>query len=472
MHWHLKHEAHGTTPWPVQTEALRRAEGRARYGHFLEQGLGKTAINLNEYIEFGDVDLNIVLAPASFVLDWTLAPAEWGLDFLHTGTWHHDELPFDWESGVYSIAHETLRGSQRARDELAELFQSRRCMLTFDESTGIKNPQSLLAKYCMGELVKHAVRVRELNGTPMVQNALDYYAQLRLLGECAGMNQYAFRNRFCIMGGFMGRQIKGIRNEDELGRILDSCSFRALKRDWRKDMPEQIPVPVHLEMTDAQWKHYTTMMDEFYALVGDDEEVSTDMVLTQRIKLQQISSCMLMKDGRAFWLEQPKNNPKLNAALALMDSGHGKMIVVYFFDPSGRMLIEEFEKQGLKPAWITGGMEAHEIVEQKRRFNDDPDCRVLVGQIDQTSRGHTLLGKKGKDRCYRIFYYETSLSLMHVLQMNDRNHRGEQDETCYLYWPIASPIDQLNVDILTRKKTQAEFMDAIVKEVRKGRVSP
>lgn len=470
MRWHLKHELHGRKPWPVQAEALRRAEGRARYGHFLEQGLGKTAVALNEYVEFGDVDLNIVLAPASFVLDWTLAPAEWGLGFLRTGTWHRDLLPFDWDSGVYAIAHETLRGSERARTELSELFQQRRCMLTFDESTGIKNPQSLLAKYCLSDLSKRAVRVRELNGTPIVQNALDYYAQLRLLGECNGMNPYAFRNRFCIMGGYMGRQIKGIRNEEELARILDRCSFRALKRDWRKDMPEQVEVPIHLEMTDNQIRHYRTMMEEFFALVGNDEEVSADIVLTQRIKLQQISSCMLMKEGRAFWLEQPKNNPKLNASLALMDSGHGKMIVVYFFDPSGRMLIEQYEKLGLKPAWITGGMRAEDIIGQKRRFNDDPDCRILVGQIDQTSRGHTLLGKKGKDRCYRIFYYETSLSLMHVLQMNDRNHRGDQDETCYLYWPIAGPIDQLNVDILTRKRSQAEGMDAIVKLVREHRV--
>jgi hypothetical protein len=54
--------------------------------------------------------------------------------------------------------------------------------------------------------------------------------------------------------------------------------------------------------------------------------------------------------------------------------------------------------------------------------------------------------------------------------MNDRNHRGEQDETCYLYWPIASPIDQINVDILTKKKSMAAGMDALIREVRKFRL--
>jgi hypothetical protein len=39
-----------------------------------------------------------------------------------------------------------------------------------------------------------------------------------------------------------------------------------------------------------------------------------------------------------------------------------------------------------------------------------------------------------------------------------------------LYWPICSPIDQVNVDILTKKKTMAQGMDALVKEVRKFRL--
>lgn len=466
--WHLKHETYGRKPWPVQEAYLKAAAGHERFGNHSEQGLGKTASNLNEFVSFDDIDLNIVLAPSSFVADWTLAPAEWGLGFLRTGMWHTDDLPFDWETGVYGIAHETLRGSKRAREALLELFKKRRCMLTFDESTGIKNHSSLLAKYCVGQLSKEAKYVRLNNGTPIVQNVLDYYAPLRMLGGIDGINPFAFRNRYAKMGGYMGKQIIGI-NEDrkeELARILNSCSFRALKRDWRKDMPEQVEVPVHLTMTDRQLQHYKTMMQEFYALIGE-EEVSADMVLTQRIKLQQISSCLLMKDGLSFWLEEPSHNPKLKAALDLMATGHGKMIVVYFFNPSGRMLIEQFKLAGLRPAWLTGGMKAEEIVEQKRRFNEDSDCRVLVGQIDQTSRGHTLLGKKGRDRCYKLFFYETSLSLMHVSQVSDRNHRGDQDETCYLYWPICSPIDQINMDILTKKRTMAAGMDALINEVRK-----
>jgi len=470
MRWHLNHARFGNEPWAVQAEAMRRADGAQRYGWFLEQGLGKTALALNDFIDTDHCDLNIVIPPSSFIGDWPLAPDEWGVGFLQTGMWDgKDNFPTDWEQGLWCVSHETLRGSKRARDGLIKLLKARRCMVTFDEATGIKNPQSLLAKFMMTEVSKYAQKIRLLDGTPMVQNVMDYYPKLRCLGELNGVNPYAFRNRFAIMGGFMGKQIKGIRpeNQDELARILDRVSFRALKKDWRKDMPPQLDVPVHLEMTDNQRRHYRTMMADFYAeLEGTDITVWADLVLTQRQKLQQISSCYVRSEGTVHWIEEPKNNPKLKATFDLMESGQGKSIISYIEKPSGKMLIDEYTKAGLNPAWIVGGMKPEEITFQKRKFNDDADCRVLVGQQDITSRGHTLLGQKGKDRCFRLFMYENSPSLMHRLQMRDRNHRGEQDETCVVYDLICHAVDQNQVDILTGKKSAADGMDELVKMVR------
>lgn len=470
--WVLKHEKFGNRPWSVQAEALKRSENKNRYGYFLQQGLGKTALTLNDFATFPGADINVVLAPSTFVGDWPLAPAEWGLGDYTVGKWGDKNCdPFKWDRGVFAIAHETLRGSLTARNYLLNLLKQRNCMLTFDEATGIKNPTSLLAKFIVGEVCKYPKRTRLLDGTPIVQNVLDYYAKLRALGELNGVNMYAFRNRFAIMGGYMGKQVKGIRNEDELVEILDRCSFRALKKDWRKDMPPQVEQPIHIEMTDNQRRHYREMMEDFYTEVGG-KEITANLVLTQYGKLQQISSCMVMQEGATHWLEPPSRNPKLQAIFDLFDGGSDKAIVSHIFKPSGEMLFEEFKKRGLNPARISGGMKSEDIVQEKRKFNDDTDCRVLIGQQDVTSRGHTLIGQKGRDRCFRIFYYENSLSLMHRLQMNDRNHRGEQDETCYLYDLICNPMDQIYVDILTGKREQADGMDAMVLELRKKGVLP
>jgi hypothetical protein len=468
MTWHLEHARFGNQPWKVQEAYLKRASGKARFGNFSQQGLGKTAATLNEYVtlvEDGEVDLCIVLAPSSFIGDWPLAVPEWGLE-MNADKWNgKNNWPTNWETGLFAIAHETLRGSERARVGLIQLLKARPCFLVFDESSSIKKHNSLLAEYMIGEVCKYVKHLRILNGTPIVQNAMDYYAQLRCLGEFNGMNPYAFRNRFCVMGGFMGKQVKGIKNEDELARVLDRCSFRALKKDWRKDLPDQIEVPVHLEMTKNQLLHYRTMVEEFYAVIGDGE-IFAELTLTQRLKLAQISSCLMMDDGKTHWIEEPYANPKVRAIHDLFEIDQTKTIIVYIFDASGRMLIKEMTEKKLNPAWITGGMKSEELIAQKDKFNNDPTCRVLIGQEDQSSRGHTLIGQKG-DRCSRMVYYENSLSLMHRLQMNDRNHRGEQDETCLIYDLIPSPIDQINVDILQGKRSQADGMDALVAEIRK-----
>ncbi len=77
MRWHLN-----GTPRPVQVEALRRSEGRVGYGMWLEQRLGKTAVALNEFVEFvvnHDGKWLLVLSPNSFKPDWIEAVSKWGV---------------------------------------------------------------------------------------------------------------------------------------------------------------------------------------------------------------------------------------------------------------------------------------------------------------------------------------------------------------------------------------------------------
>lgn len=464
MRWHLNHRIYGNQAWSVQIEAMKRSEGRPRYGFLMEMGLGKTALTLNEFIDSDQVDINVVLAPNSFRLDWSLAPEEWGVGFLKTATWPAP-LPFKWECGLYSINYEAVRNQNgEAFKGLVKLMQSRRCLLTVDEAYAVKNPKSDTTRAVL-ELAKASTMVRVLNGTPRPETVLDYYGQLRLLGELNGVNPFAFKNRFAVMGGFMGKQIKGQKNEAELAVILDRCSFRALKKDWRKDLPPQITVPVHLEMTDKQRQHYTTMLQEFYALVNDDE-VTADLVLTQMDKMRQISSCLLMNDGKTHWIEPFEKSPKWAALKELLAGGGGKAIVVYNYKATGQELITALADVGLNPARIQGGMTPEEVQQQKNWFNLDPTCRVIVGQQRAMARGHTLLGQKGKDRCSRIMFFENDFGSYWREQMKDRNHRGEQDEPCTIFDFITSPIEQAVVNSLVGKKADADLMDTIVHMVR------
>lgn len=466
MKWHLKHAVHGNKPWDVQVEAQRRSEGKARFGYWLQMGLGKTALTLNDFVD-SNYERALVLAPNSFKIDWALAPEEWGVgEEIVSQVWP----VVNWTTHIQrrdkraliSMNYEAVR-SDRGHAYAQAFMDAMPTMLIIDESSAIKGFKSDTTKAVL-DLCRRSAMVRELNGTPIVQNVLDYWAQLKAVGELDGVNPFSFRNRFAVMGGFMGKQIVGMKNEEELFAILDRCSFRALTEDWRS-LPPKRYATVHLEMTAKQRKHYQAMLEEFFTEVGG-MEVSADMVLAQMNKLRQISSCLVMQDGAHEWIEEPKNNPKFKAVLDLVGD-YGKAIVSYFYRPTGDALFEALTKAKLQPAYIKGGMKPEAISQEKKRFNGDPECRVIIGQVGSISRGHTLLGQPGKDRCNKLIVVENSFERLHRAHLEDRNHRGEQDQPCVVYDLSTSPMDDAGIEILLAKKNMADDIDKIVAVARR-----
>lgn len=461
MKWLLNHAVHGDRPWEVQAESIKRSEGHDRYGYFLEQGLGKTSLTLNDFLS-SDLPRALVLAPNSFKLDWVFAPNEWGVgDQVGTFGWGSAVKPTYSGRNLVSMNYEAIR-SPRGNEFARNFMDEAPTMLIIDESSAIKNHKSQTTKAAL-DLVRRSKMVRELNGTPIVQNVMDYWPQLRALGELDGVNPYQFRNAFAVLGGFMGKQIVGMRQEEKLYEILDRCSFRALKEDWR-DLPPKTYQTVHLEMTAKQRAHYHNMMEDFFTELNG-VGASAEMVLTQMGKLRQISSCLLMQGEEHTFIEPPEKNPKVRGMLDVIESGPGKTIVSHFYRPSGDMLYDVLQKEGYEPARISKDPEV--TIAEKARFNNDSKCRVILGQVSAISRGHTLIGQRGADRCNRTICYENSFERLHRAHLEDRNHRGEQDQPCVVYDLSTSPMDDVGIDILVAKKNMADGIDKIVAVARK-----
>lgn len=458
--WHLSRPA---KPYEVQVEALRKSENRDRFGYFLEMGLGKTSLVLNDYVDrFVDYTTVFVACPNSFKGDWASAPMDCGLDFT-TSMWPRDEFRRGSNSKPHFnvINFEAIRSS--GYDAVKAIVDKTPCVFIVDESSAIKNFQSSTARSVL-DLSKRVKVIRLLNGTPMTQNVMDLFSQLKCLGELDGLNPYAFRNRFAVLGGYMGRKVAGVRNEDELHKILDRCSFRALKKDW-SDLPEKIYRPIRLEMTTNQRKHYREMLQDFYTMV-QGQEFTADMVVTQQDKLRQVASGILL-DGETHKLLDPiGDNPKVKAATDIIETGSGKVIVVHFYRQMGFEILKHFEKKGFNPAYIRGNMKPEALICEKHKFNNEPSCRVIVCQIQSAYQAHTLLGGEGNDRCHITYFHDQTFSLLQRAQMEDRNHRGAQDRAVLYYDPIMSPIDQAQVDAIVKKKDMASLVVDAVRAMR------
>lgn len=466
--WYLSHPVHGNRPWAVQAAA---AEARAsssnprRFGYFLEQGLGKTSLALNDFVASDEVEVMVVLSPNSFKSDWVAAPAEWGVSHIRAGMWPRDRVPMDRsEYDLYAVNYEAARDS--AFSQLCSLMEARPTFLVVDEGTAIMNPNSKQSKKVY-ELSKRALQCVVLNGTPFTKNVMDIFTTLKCLGQLNGWKSTTFRSYYAAMGGYMGKNIIGVREgrDQELYAMLGRCAFRAMKADWRKDLPPQLDVTVNLQMTKKQAAHYREMVEDFYTQVAD-VEVSAQMVLTKMERLRQISSCLAMDGAKFQMIEEGRSNPKLAALEDIFHSGSGKLIAVYMYRPSGGAIFNMATSMGLKPAWLRGQMKPEDLAEEKRRFNEDPSCRILVAQESAGCRGHTLLGGEGADRCTRMVFYENSFALWERLQMRDRNHRGAQDQPCTYYDLVTSPMDRAVIKILQDKRELANHADEVIKAVR------
>ena len=87
-------------------------------------------------------------------------------------------------------------------------------LIIADESQRIKthDAQQSKAMHQLGDIAKYKLI---LSGTPVQNNAIDIFSQYRFLDPTVfGMNYYAFRGRYAIMGGFNQKQIIGYRDLD------------------------------------------------------------------------------------------------------------------------------------------------------------------------------------------------------------------------------------------------------------------
>jgi SNF2 family DNA or RNA helicase len=453
--WHLRGK-----PLAAQSEYLSRSQGRPKYGNFMDMGLGKTACALNEFIGSG-LNRLAVLCPNRLKGTWLEAIEEWTLiDKNNVCIW---PAPIGVRHVVLIMNYEAILNHC---DKLVDFLRGTQTFMVIDEGHRIKNFNAKITKMVMAAANNAEIR-RELTGTPMTNNVMDLWSQFRFLGELDGVNPYAFRNRFAVMGGWMGKQVMGVKPEkmDELQTILNRCSFRARKEDWA-DLPMKIyPSPHQFDMTGEQIKLYRGMLEDFMVEIGR-EEISADMVISQLLKLQQISRGFAMNEGRAIDVMPAEQNPTIRVVLDMLTDIKGKTVIFCHFRHSTIALADTLEREGFEPAVLISGVERYDMDEQRIRFNEDPACRVAVVQSATGSLGLTLLGAGGEDRCATTIFYENSYSLGTRRQAEDRNHRYGQDKPVVYIDLCCSPIDRAIIVALQKKN---DLVAAVVDAVRVAR---
>ncbi len=446
-----KHEA----PNPVK---LR--EGPARgWGHFLEMRLGKTPTMLNEFClfesEFG-ITKFVMFSPNSYKQAWVNEAKKFGLTipfFPYETSRAKEAIKFldENKSGFGLVVNYEALQYDSTKEILSQII-NKDCVLGADESIKIKNHASITTKQAL-TYAKEAAFVRELTGCPMTQGPQDMYSQLRFVGALNGSNFYSFRNKYCVMGGFKNKQIKGVKNEDDLRATINQSGFVAKRKDWgNPTTPEHYTVDI--AMDPVQRKYYDEMDEEFVTFLEGGVEVSADLVISKMMKLQQISSGFVyMEDGSSIDLMPLEKTAKMKKLLELFEETDGKIIVPYHYSKSGDALMEVLKEYNPAAIRSKGWMKKNDrdVEEEKRRFNNDPSCRAIVLQISAGKYGHDLSGVEG-NRCSHMFFYENTFSLDDRIQIEMRNTAASQDwQNIYMDF-VSSPVEMKAITALAKKE--------------------
>jgi hypothetical protein len=428
--------------------------------------VGKTPTHLNEAAllrrDF-DTRWHIVLAPNAFKPDWPLEAEKFGYpaDAIAMDSSNRKQVQrfIDGHQklgGMIAVNYEAL-GSDANLALLDQIVDG--CLIGADESISIKNNKSGYSRAALA-LSKRAAFRRIMSGKPITQGAHDLYMQLRFIGLLNGIEFTVFRNTYCAMGGFMGKQIVGIKNEDQLHSILDANAFRGRKIDWLKT-PGRDYFERRLQLLPDQQRLYDQMQQDFLVELGDGTIVSADQVITKLMKMQQISSGFIIdEEGKVNELVTVDRNPKAaEVKRALEQDLDTKLIVVCHYQHSLNILeraLAEFQ-----PAVIRGDQwhtkNGRDKISEKARFNGDRGCRVLLGQERALCYGHTLMGNRD-DPCFTTFFYENNYSLNDRSQCEERNQGDGQQSPIAIMDFISTQQDLSVIRSLQRKEDVASTL--------------
>jgi len=331
-------------------------------------------------------------------------------------------------------------------------------LIIADESHKIKTHNTAASKalHRLGASAKYKLA---LTGTPVTNKALDVFSQFKFLNPSVfGNSFYSFRNRYFSMTGY-GNHTPVLKRtmEPELTRKIHSISYRATKAECL-DLPPYTDVTIGVDLEPAAAKLYRELVKDSYTQLGS-EDVSATNILTRLLRLSQLTGGFLSSDENAK--PQPVSAAKLNALADLIETAQEsgqKMVVIARFIPEITAIKALLEKRGIGYSAISG--ETKDRSEQVRRFQEEPDVTVFVGQISTAGLGITLTAAS------TLVFYSTNYSMSDYEQTRARIHRVGQISHCTYYHIIAkSTVDE---KVLKALGDKADLAKTLIDDYRDG----
>ena len=324
-------------------------------------------------------------------------------------------------------------------------------LIICDESQRIKNPRAAQSRAVQMLGDRAACRLI-LSGTPVQNGAIDLYSQYRFLDPGVfGANFYAFRNRYCQMGGYGGHEVVGYQHMDELTRKEHSIALRVTKTECL-DLPGQTFVRRYVQLEPAARRLYTQIARASCAELENGEHVTASIVLTKLLRLMQLTGGFVQADGGDR--PRPTGSAKLDTLADILEDyvqeAGQKLVVFARFRSEIAAICQLLEQRGIRYGRIDGEVPMDQRGAIVETFQQDPGVKVFVAQIQTAGLGITLHAASA------AVFYSLDFNYANYAQALARIHRiGQAQPVTYIHLLAEHTVDEQVLDALERKEDLA-----------------
>lgn len=329
-------------------------------------------------------------------------------------------------------------------DERIQLFRS----VIIDESHRCRSSKTQQSKFIEG-ICRGKKWIFALTGTPVVNNNTDLIQQLKILGrleDFAGYN--AFVSRYCD-----GAQKAS--NMRELNyRLWCCCFFRREKKDVLKQLPDKTRQYITCAITNR--KEYQDAENNFLNYLrqyknADDDRINRAMrgeVMVRMQTLKEIAARGKVKAVADFIHD-------------VIDGGE-KLIMFAYLKEVVMALKAEFPDA----VTVTGSDNATQKQNAVDRFQNDPECKLIILNFKSGGTGLTLTAAS------RVGFIEFPWTYSDCEQAEDRAHRNGQKNAVNCYYFLGDKtIDEYMYKVIQIKKDIANEVTGTTTQIDEDVVS-
>jgi superfamily II DNA or RNA helicase len=321
------------------------------------------------------------------------------------------------------------------KDELAKVgFR----LLVGDEVQAIGNPESQRAAAFkeLSEIIPHVIG---MSGTPAMSKPLQFWTLLSIVEPSKFKNYYVYRNRYCDpQQDAYGTKYNGASNVEELHELLVNCMLRRTKSEVMKDLPPKVMEVVPLEVDAAGLDDY---YEEERSTFSEDTVKGEKESARNKVAHLLRTAYALKEKSMLLWIED------------FLESG--KKLLLFAWHRSVVEVLYDTLKE-YHPAIIYGGMTTNEREEARKKFIEDPKCRVIVANIQAGGVGIDGF----QEVCSDVAFAEFSHTPNYHRQAEDRLHRSGQKTSVTSYYLVApGTVDMDAIEVLDAR---AKMLDGVL----------